>query len=226
MDLEPVRIELERQQTWRQNEIRFLKNQLANIPDESDKKRYRKSLVVMLYSHYEGFFKFALLQYVSAINSSRLDSSKCTQTVAAASLWRHFAELETGKKKSRIFKKAPIDDHLHRFSRRIEFIERYESFVNSPVRLPEDVINTQSNLWPEAVQKNLYCVGLDHQVLKADDPIIMRLLTTRNSIAHGLEEDGIESADYELLEESVFRLMDKLMELILEAVKSERFIRN
>ena len=59
MDLDDVIAQIEEELTWRMDELRFLRNQLANIPDEKNKKRYRKTLIVMLYSYYEGFSKSA-----------------------------------------------------------------------------------------------------------------------------------------------------------------------
>jgi len=61
MDLADIRAQLESELTWRQNEMRLLHNQLEFIEKYEEKKRYRKSLVVMLYSHYEGFCKTAFL---------------------------------------------------------------------------------------------------------------------------------------------------------------------
>jgi hypothetical protein len=38
MNLAAIRAELENEQTWRQNEIRFLRNQLAHIPSRAFRK--------------------------------------------------------------------------------------------------------------------------------------------------------------------------------------------
>ena len=44
---------------WRQEEIAFFKNQL-NYVTEDKKGKYRKSLVLILYSHFEGYTKICL----------------------------------------------------------------------------------------------------------------------------------------------------------------------
>ena len=41
-----IRAQIEEEITWRYNEIRFLKNQLPNIPKESDKEKYRNHLLL------------------------------------------------------------------------------------------------------------------------------------------------------------------------------------
>ena len=68
MNLLDIRAQIEEEITWRSDEIRFLKNQLSNIQKETEKEKYRKSLVVMLYSHYEGFSKTIFQIYINEIN--------------------------------------------------------------------------------------------------------------------------------------------------------------
>ena len=57
---------------WRQEEIAFFKNQL-NYVTEDKKGKYRKSLVLILYSHFEGYTKICLQTYIQYINSQNLD---------------------------------------------------------------------------------------------------------------------------------------------------------
>lgn len=55
MTANELREELEEELRWRQEELAFFKNQLSNINSEEDSCRYRKSLVFLLYSHFEGY---------------------------------------------------------------------------------------------------------------------------------------------------------------------------
>ena len=57
MTKEELRTAMETELAWRQEELAFMKNQLTNIQEEILKNKYRKSLVLMLYSHFEGFVK-------------------------------------------------------------------------------------------------------------------------------------------------------------------------
>ncbi|MBC1345165.1 hypothetical protein HB799_13990, partial [Listeria welshimeri] len=50
MDKIDVISQIEEELTWRKDEFYFFKNQLSKMEKESDRERYRKSLVVMLYS--------------------------------------------------------------------------------------------------------------------------------------------------------------------------------
>ncbi|MCI8917415.1 MAG: hypothetical protein HFH29_01340 [Eubacterium sp.] len=57
MTADELRAALEIELAWRQEELAFFKNQLNEIAEEH-KNKYRKSLVLILYSHLEGYIKF------------------------------------------------------------------------------------------------------------------------------------------------------------------------
>ena len=69
MTPDEFRAELEEELRWRQEELAFFKNQLVDIVLENDADRYRKSLVLILYSHFEGYVKnlfwFIYLIYIA-----------------------------------------------------------------------------------------------------------------------------------------------------------------
>ena len=94
MNLADIRAQLEMELTWRQNEIRLLHNQLAFIEKEEEKNRYRKSLVVMLYSHYEGFCKMAFLIYINSVNKEGFKCIEMNDYIVTANFADIFAALE------------------------------------------------------------------------------------------------------------------------------------
>jgi hypothetical protein len=57
MNLADIRAELEDELQWRLEELRLLKNQLADLRTEQQRDRFRRVLVIMLYAHFEGFWK-------------------------------------------------------------------------------------------------------------------------------------------------------------------------
>jgi len=208
------------------DEIRFLRNQLSNLADDDQKRQYRRSLVVMLYAHYEGFCKFALLRYVKAINQAGIKCEEATSGVAAGAWGEVFTAVETGDKKHKIFKnELPLDEGLHRFARRREFLERLGEFEQMPVQVSEGAVSTESNLWPITLKKNLYRVGLEHDSFASHDGDIRMLLNRRNNIAHGAERRGLEQPDYQKLEGAVFQIMEDLMELVMDSIRNERYRR-
>jgi hypothetical protein len=219
-----IRGELEEEQTWRRDEIRFLRNQIANLRNDVEKDTYRRSLGVMLYAHYEGFCKAALLQYVRAVNAANL---RCGEAISAivASSWIHiFKEIENAGTKSRIFRALlPDDTQLHRLARRRHFVEQIGEFLQMPATLPEEAVEVEDNLSPIVMKKVLFRVGIDHDAFAYHDGDILMLLRRRNNISHGVERKGIDEKSYEKLETAVFTIMDDLMGLVIEAIKNEVF---
>ena len=226
MDLGQVRIELEEEQSWRKNEIRFLRNQLAEISSYNDKKRYRKSLVVMLYSHYEGFSKFAMEQYVLVVNRENVKCKDANPSIVAGAWHSKFSAVESGDKKERVFKNAlPTDEKLHRFARRREFVETIPNFRVEFAKIPDDTVDVESNLKPVVLRKNLYKLGLPHDAFQTYEGKIGKLLAIRNSVAHGAKKEGLRREEYQPIEQAIFKVMDEFMEIIINSLKDKKFLK-
>lgn len=90
MDVAEVRAELEEELTHRLDEIRFFRNQLDEIDAVDEKERYCKCLIVMLYAHFEGFWKAAFSIYLNVINQENI---KCKDAIA---VWGQAGYVEDG----------------------------------------------------------------------------------------------------------------------------------
>jgi hypothetical protein len=221
-----IRVELEDEQTWRRDEIRFLRNQIANMQSDAERDTYRRSLVVMLYAHYEGFCKAALLQYVRAVNAANLRCEEAVSAIVATSWMDVFKEIENADVKSRVFRALlPDDTQLHRFARRRHFVEQIDDFRQMAAVLPDAAVDVEDNLSPIVMKKVLFRVGIDHDAFAYHDGDILSLLNRRNNISHGVERNGIEEKTYEKLEAAVFKIMDDLMDLVIGAIKNQVFRR-
>jgi hypothetical protein len=51
------------------------------------------------------------------------------------------------------------------------------------------------------------------------------LIHRRNNIAHGADRNGLTVEEYEKLESAVFKIMDDLMDIVMEAMQQERYKR-
>lgn len=167
MTANELREELEEELRWRQEELAFFKNQLSNINLEEDSCRYRKSLVFLLYSHFEGYVKIALQTYIKYLNSLSLYQRDVIPALAAAGMHKEFLAYENLDKKCSVFRtRLPDDTSLHRFYRRVDFIEQMDEFQNKILHLDDTLIDTESNLWYIVLQKNLYKLGLSITVFE------------------------------------------------------------
>jgi hypothetical protein len=227
MDLADIRAQLESELTWRQNEMRLLHNQLEFIEKYEEKKRYRKSLVVMLYSHFEGFCKTAFLIYINAINKERFKCFEMNDYIITANFANIFTALEIPDSKCKIFKpKLPDDAKLHKFCRQVNFISGLNNFLSTEAKIPEEVIDTESNLKREVMRKILFRLGFPYDAFKKHEDQIKDLLQVRNQIAHGTLVSGIEEDVYQKFEGSAYKIMSELMNLLMEALINKVYLRN
>jgi hypothetical protein len=226
MNLSELRTGLETELTWRQDEIRFFRNQLSNIVKEEEKDKFRRALILILYAHFEGFCKFALTTYVEAINDEEIACSDANPFIAAASLFNVFQSLFNTDKKCQIFKnQLPFDEKLHRVSREKDFMVQFEEFLLRKVNIPDDVIDTESNLKPVILRKNLFRLGFKHDYFVNEEGHITTLLNRRNNIAHGADRKGISLKIYTDIEAAVLQIMNQMILFVMDALKQKAYLK-
>ncbi|MEX1030308.1 MAG: MAE_28990/MAE_18760 family HEPN-like nuclease [Paenibacillaceae bacterium] len=226
MTIDDIYAQIEEEITWRRDEIRFLKNQLQSIHNDNDKKRYRKSLIVMLYSHYEGFCKTAFQIYVKAINDQLIPRNDANCVIKAASLGDVFKAYGNSDKKNEYFKTSlPTDEKLHIFSRQVDFVATIDALWAEKVRIPEDIVDTESNLKPVVMKKLLFRLGFEFDSFLMYEGLIHQLLNKRNSIAHGAEKSGVEENIYNDVEGATFTIMNELKKLIMDALDKRKYLK-
>lgn len=224
MKPDEIRAELEEELAWRLEEMRFFKNQLAGLPTKDEGDRYRRALVVMLYSHFEGFWKAAFSIYVKALNAEEILCKDATHSLVASSLFDLFAGLTDHMKKHPFFRsKAPDDTKLHTLHRQVEFLERLPEMEKTKV---EKVVDPESNLKPDVIRKNLFRLGFKPDLFQAHEGFVHQLLNKRNAIAHGSTRLGVEEDDYNKLEAAVLNIMDEVVKLLFDTLRRKLYLRD
>ncbi|WP_342434678.1 MAE_28990/MAE_18760 family HEPN-like nuclease [Paenibacillus sp. FSL H7-0442] len=227
MDIADVIAQIEEELTWREDELRFLRNQLSNMTDEEDKMRYRKSLVVMLYSYYEGFCKASFQIYINTINQSFLARNLVNDYISTASMNEVFLTYHNESKKSPHFnKELPDDSKLHRYSRQVDFIQALENIWEEIVTIPENIVDTESNLKPVVLRKILYRLGFQYDCFKQYEGQINLLLERRNSVAHGAMKEGFTKEKYDTIERAALDIMTELKKLIVDALIYRNYLKH
>lgn len=220
MNPSAILAQLEDEITWRQDELRMLHNQAQWMNRDSDKDAYRKCLVVMLYSHLEGFCKQAFSIYVEAINREGLKRRDVNVSLAASCFEEAFRLLRDQAHKQPYFRsKAPDETQLHQFYRESTFIDSLDQFFEKPVDIPVDkVVSTESNLTPVVLQKLLYKAGFNPQSLSAYEGRVAMLVARRHAIAHGRRREGIDETTYEDVRQATFAVMDGVKTILFESL--------
>ena len=226
MTLDPLWAEIEAEQAWREEEIRALQNMMATLPTEEERSKFRRTLVVMLYAHFEGFCKFAFSLYVREVNNARITCGGATYAIAAASIADVLEALRNPQKKCDEFRHSlPDDEKLHRFARDREFIERTTEIESRIVEIRDDIVDVEDNLKPVVLRKILYRLGLPHTQFDQIEGQIHQLLNYRNGIAHGSFRDGIPQNRYDGIYKAVYGIMNTVKREILAAISARRFLR-
>jgi hypothetical protein len=178
--------QIENDRAIREGEIRLVGNIARRTSNEAERNMLFRTSVLLTYSHLEGFCKFALTAYLSAINALNLSIEDASSAIVAASMTEIFAALRHPQTKHEFFANAlPDDSKLHLVAREREFVENFQAAMRRPVKLPDDLIDTESNLKPVVLMKNLYKLGLNFDSVTAHSGSVNKLLNVRNAIAHG-----------------------------------------
>lgn len=221
-----MREAIESEFAWRQEEIAFFKNQLNSIPDDA-KDKYRKGLVLVLYSHMEGYIKICLQTYIQHINSLNLVRKNVKTGLMVASMHKEFMAYENLDRKCDIFRsELPDDTQLHRLFRRVDFMEQIDNFEEYKLQVNDQVIDTESNLRYIILQKNLYKLGLPIDLFEEYQSDIDALVNRRNSIAHGSCRAGVTELEFSNWENKVKLIMSGVTRLIYEYAVNRKYLAN
>lgn len=224
MTADELRASLEAELAWRQEELAFFKNQLNDVIEEN-KNKYRKSLVLILYSHMEGYIKICLQTYIQYINSQRLIRKDVNTGLMVASMYKEFIAYENLDRKSEFFRKElPDDMRLHRLYRRVDFMDKVEEFKEQELIIDDQIIDTESNLWYIVLQKNLYKVGLPIHLFDDFRDDIDALVNRRNSIAHGNFRAGVTDFEFSNWESKVSEILSGVTRLLYDYANNERYL--
>lgn len=218
--------EIEADQTWRQDEIRFFQNQSAKVDSTEKQDYFRRALILLLYAHYEGFCKFTFQLYITAVNSVGITCGEANYAIAAASLSDIFQALRNPEKKSDHFRnELPDDTALHRFARDREFLESSSGFESFLINITDSVIDTESNLKPVVLRKNLFRLGFSHDQFMHLEGKIHLLLNYRNKIAHGELKTGINKSEYERVRDAAYEIMNNVKRGIMQGLQNKNYLR-
>lgn len=222
-----VSAELEHDRLGREAEVRTIERFLAESKSNDERRILRRSLILLAYAHFEGFCKFALTAYVSAINSFGLKCDEASIPIVAAALTKVFDALRDENKKHDLFRSSLKNDiDVHRMARQQEFVARYESDVsNTVVSISDGVVDAKSNLNSVVLKRNLFMLGLPYPFLDKHRSSIDKLLHVRNSIAHGDTLADPKPEDLASYLETTRSVMSEVQGLILSSLTEKQYLK-
>jgi hypothetical protein len=214
--------ELEAGRALREGEVRLLQNLAILESDEERQATLRRSLVLIAYAHLEGFCKVAMESYATAVNSVSIPCSEAVAPLVAATLHRAFVALRDIQSKHPTFAKSPDDSELHMTWREQTFVEKAEALMSTTVDIPDGVVNTEANLSPSVLKRNMYRLGLAYGEVEGQRAGMNRLLGKRNEIAHG-ELVSPSREDVEAYVVTAFEIMLFVQQEVFEALNKKAY---
>lgn len=231
MSPENFRGELEWDLDRRKKEMVVFTNLLNNMPNQ-DKEIYCKALLVMLYSHFEGFCRYAFLTYLRFINDEKIKRSSAKESLIASSLMDVFHDLKyvnNGRYCCDAFNITSDETQFSRFFVRAHFIRKFEDILSEEVNIsgemPGKIVDTKSNLWPNVFSTILYRLGLPHNEFDNYTSVICNMLHRRNAYAHGIEVDGIKEDEFRTIEGKIYAIFSDLITLLTKSAKNKSYLK-
>lgn len=219
---EEVFEDIERDRALRKREIRLIENIAASTENEEEQNTLYRSLILLTYAHFEGFCKFALLAYTSAVNALEIPCRDACTPLVAATLSKVLAALRDVNRKHKEFD-LPDDPDLHLLARERTFIDKFDKIVAAKVDLSDHLVETKSNLNSVMLKRALYKVGLDYPVVEAHQGSINKLLGVRNQIAHGDALKVPTSDEVKNYTSTAFDVMSFVQQEVYRALRDETY---
>lgn len=223
---EQVQADLERDKAARESEIRVIEKSLRNATIKIEQESIRRSLVLIIYAHFEGHCRFALTAYAAAINSRGVRCSEAEPRLVASTLDRCFKELSNPSSTPRELRSSEtLDEEVSFLHRRGQFVSELDGLFERKINIDDSVIDTQSNLKPQILKQLLFKLGLDYSFVGPIANDINRLLGVRNAIAHGdllKKPDDDDVDDYKNL---AYKTMASIQNAIMAGLTQKSYLK-
>ena len=207
---------------WRKKEISEL---FLLAKDNTDKETLLKSLILLLYAHWEGYIKKGSKLYIKYISEKKIKVNKLSTNFTAIIL------------KSQISKCIDESENLT-LANELTFMSSYikkqeKKFkvrINPDKDQENEIIDTQSNLRPKVFKTIIKILGLNYKsaIETREHYINSHLLANRNCIGHGslFDEDSQDNFsltidDIDKLKKIVFSIIDNFRDELLDYANNE-----
>ncbi len=224
MRIEDFQDFLEKDLAWRKMEI----SQLFMILNAAETKDIvGKSIILLLYAHWEGFIKKSSKYYLRYVSEKR---------IALNALTRNFEAIMLKK-----FARECIDQDSKNLAKEFAFMDAQYKRSNKPFHVDIDVdnefddelIDTQHNLSSKVLKGIIQIVGISYNnaIQTRETFLDVNLLKHRNAIGHGSQikqtEEEISPLDFARivkLKDFVVSMLDYYAEVLLKYVDEELYL--
>ena len=208
---------------WRKVEI----SNLLLIAKNTNEEVILKSIILLLYAHWEGYIKQSSKYYIRYLNEKNLRLGTLTGNFKAFAIKGNVSQCIDGKNSLNL-------------ANEINFINRFLKLDTRNFIVPVDttnpsekaVIDTESNLKPKVFKNIISILGLNYcEAIETRERYIdSHLLGNRNQIGHGNKyrsihpDFNLEIKDVEKLKDIIFSIIDNFRDELLEHSRCEYYL--
>ncbi|PTX14693.1 hypothetical protein C8N40_110122 [Pontibacter mucosus] len=210
---------------WRKKEISDL---LLIAKKESNNEVVLKSLILLLYAHWEGYIKLSSKLYIKYVSDKNINVGVLSSNFKAISIKEYISRcIENNGSMTLANEMAFMSKYLKLETRKFQANVRIEDDFDS------SIINTESNLKPKVLRNITSILGLGYKsaVQTREHYLNSQLLANRNAIGHGSKFDDTKQVDFSLslrdiekLKEIVFAIIDSFRDDLLDYVANEYYL--
>lgn len=250
--LQKLEDEISEDLAWRKIELQNFFKEITfpvegAFESEQVKHAVHKSLILLLYSQWEGFIKRSAKCYLNFIVQSKVPLKNLTDNFHALALKGNLNSIinsiQSSTKKS--ISLNVYTDVITDYSDKID--KEFYLSINMNAEKDSSLIDTESNLNTQIYKKIFQCLGMDfypcletpprHKFAATVDPknssilcqiLDSTLLYSRNHIAHGNKNNKIVILDLNklhTLRELLFLLMNNFLDTLLSFAENKYFLR-
>lgn len=217
---------LNRDLAWRKKEI----INLLLLSEKSNSKVLYKSLILLLYSHWEGYIKNASIKYLFFVSDRKVCLKDLTNNFRAIMLKKVAANCFESQSRLNLSNELTLIKVYAEFDERI-----FEERINPEYNRAQSVIETNSNLKAKVLKSIHEIIGIPYKdaLQIRSNYINEALLGVRNSISHGNRYEGKETDVLPLTEEEIkklkgviFTVLEAYRDDLLEYASGDFFLKN
>lgn len=212
--------------SWRKKEI----TELYLVICDKKNEVLMKSIILILYAHWEGYIKKSSKLYIKYISDKGIKISELTTNFKAVFL------------KTNISNTIDVREKLN-LSKELEFMNKYEKIqgkkfsvsIDLDNELESDIINTHDNLNPKVFKNILNILGIKYMdsFISREHYINSSLLGNRNAIGHGSKFNKDRQAEFDLsiehigeLKTFIIQALDLYRDVILDYILDEFYLKS
>ena len=216
---------LDKDIAWRKLEISQL---FAILNTTESKEIVYKSLILLLYAHWEGFIKKSSKCYLKYVSDKNVRIQDLTRNFEAIMLKR--------------FARECIDLDSRNLAKEFALMDKQRKSAGKPFKISIDInnefdtnfIDTQYNLSSKVLASIIQIIGIKYNdAIKTREQFVdINLLKHRNSIGHGSQMDSEDAGSPSVLDfDQIVKLKDFVMvmlnyfsEVLLKYVEDEYYL--